>query len=129
MINSEVIVATLEQVAERCEDPQEKVYARLFEFNPGFEELFALDRSGAVRGTMLQACFDCIIGVAEQQETGRNIIRAARLHHDGYGVPDKVLPTIFLAMRDVFRDIMAGAWTPQIDDEWNRLLTELEGIR
>lgn len=48
-MNADIIMATLEQVADHG-DPQERVYARLFEINPEFEQLFALDKGGIVRG-------------------------------------------------------------------------------
>ena len=59
----------------------------------------------------------------------RNLIEAARLHHDGYGVCEDQLDAMFIAMRDVFRDILGDDWTPAKEAEWNALLTLLSRIR
>lgn len=74
---------------------------------------------------MLQTSLDCIVGVAEQQETARNVIHAARLHHDGYGVPDSKVDNMFVAIRDTFRDILDERWTPEMEAAWAALLIEL----
>jgi hypothetical protein len=125
LIDAALILATLEQVAERFGDPADRVYARLFELQPDFERLFVLDRDGGVRASMFQTCIDCVIGMAEQRDTARSVIEAARLHHPGYGVPGDELDVMFIAMRDVVRDIMGGNWTPAMEAEWTALLAAL----
>ena len=125
LIDAVPILTTLTQVAERHGDPTVKVYARLFELHPEFERLFALDRDGGVRASMLQTCIECIIGTAEQKDTARYVIEAARLHHAGYGVPEEQLDLMFVAMRDVFRGIIGADWTPAMETEWTALLAAL----
>jgi hypothetical protein len=130
MINAAIITSTLETVSERCGDPQERIFARLYELDAKFEPLFVMDTDGGVRGSMLQTSLNCIIGVAEgQSETPRLLIEAARMIHDGYGLTEDEVDLMFVAMRDVFREIMAGDWTGQVDAEWTKLLAELATIR
>ncbi len=130
MINSAIITNTLEQVAERCGDPKEAVFKRLYELDPKFEPLFVMDTDGGVRGSMLETSLNCMIGVAQgESETPRLLIEAARMIHDGYGLTEDEVDLMFVAMRDVFRDVMAGDWTPETDAEWTKLLAELATIR
>jgi hemoglobin-like flavoprotein len=125
LINTTLILATLEQVAERHGDPAAKVYDRLFQLHPEFERLFALDRDGGVRASMMETCIECVIGIAEQTETARYVIEAARLHHAGYGVPDDRLDAMFVAMRDVFRNVLGSGWTTEMDAAWTALLATI----
>lgn len=127
-INAETIVWSLERAAQLAGDPFQPVYARLFQTRPEFEPLFVLDRSGLVKGTMLQASLECIIGVAQNDEVSRQRIVAARLHHNGYGVPDSQFEDMFVVMRDVFKEILADEWTDDINAEWQKLLGMIERI-
>lgn len=127
-INAETIVRSLERVAQLTGDPYQPVYARLFLTRPEFEPLFILDRSGLVRGTMLQTSIECLIGVAQDDEVSRQRIVAARLHHNGYGVPDSQFEEMFVVMRDVFKEILADEWSDETDAEWQKLLGLIESI-
>lgn len=130
MIDSAIITSTLETVAERCGDPKERVFRRLYELDPKFEPLFLMDTDGGVRGSMLETSLNCMIGVAQgESQTPRLLIEAARMIHDGYGLTEDEVDLMFVAMRDVFRDVMAGDWTPETDAEWAKLLAELATIR
>jgi len=129
MIDTASIIATLETVAERHGDPAEKVYSRLFQLHPQLERLFVLDRDGGVRASMMHTSLECLIGVAERSLAARNVISAARLHHDGYGVPEGQFDAMFIAMRDTFRDMLGEEWTPATDAAWSGLLAEIAAIR
>lgn len=128
MIDVNVILATLDQVAERHGDPKDRVYDRLFELHPECERLFAPDRDGGVRGSMLQTSVECMIGIAEQQDLARYLIEAAGLHHGEFGVREDQLDAMFEAMRDVFREILGVDWTSAMEAEWSALLIVLSRI-
>ena len=129
MINAAIIKSTLETVSERCGDPSAAIFARLYAMDAKFEPLFVMDTDGGVRGSMLETSLNCMIGVAEgQSETPRLLIEAARMIHDGYGLTPAEVDLMFVAMRDVFREIMADDWTGQVDAEWAALLDELAAI-
>ena len=129
MINAAIITSTLETVAARCGDPSAAIFARLYAMDPKFEPLFVMDTDGGVRGSMLQTSLNCMIGVAEgESETPRLLIEAARMIHDGYGLTPAEVDLMFVAMRDVFREIMADDWTADVDAEWTALLDELATI-
>jgi hypothetical protein len=129
MINAAIITSTLETVAQRCGDPSAAIFARLYELDAKFEPLFVMDTDGGVRGSMLETSLNCMIGVAEgRSETPRLLIEAARMIHDGYGLTPAEVDLMFVAMRDVFREIMAYDWTGPVDAAWTALLDELATI-
>lgn len=124
----QAILRTLEQVAERHGDPAAAIYARLFQAHPELERLFHMDRDGGVRGSMVQQGFECIIDYVGERLVAPQIISAARIHHDGYGVPAERFDDFFVAMRDAFRDLLGAGWTLEIDDAWTKLLAEFAAI-
>ena len=129
MPNAEVILSTLQAVADRHGDPLAAIYARLFSVHPELEALFHMDRDGGVRASMMQQGFECILDYVGPRLTAPQIIAAARQHHDGYGVPAERFDDLFGAMRDAFREILADSWTPDMETEWAALLRELAAIR
>jgi hemoglobin-like flavoprotein len=128
MADADVILATLEVVAERHGDPTALIYRRLFADHPEFEALFYMDRDGGVRASMVQQGLECMIDYVGPRLTAPQIISAARQHHAGYGVPDGRLDEFFVAMRDAFREIMGADWTSRMDAEWRRLLEAFAAI-
>jgi hypothetical protein len=129
MANADVILATLEAVAERRGDPAPDVYARLFVACPDLERLFVMDTDGGVRGSMMQQGLECILDYVGERRIAPQIISAERARHEGYGVPDTRFDAFFVAMRDTFREIMGAGWTPAMEREWAGLLAEFAAIR
>ena len=130
MIDADLIETTLERVAEIHGDPRARIYEHLFALYPAYEDLFVMDKDGGVRGAMLQSSFDCLLGVARNDtQTPRFLLEAARINHDGFGIQEHELDRLFVAMRDVFRDILAGEWTAAMENEWSKLLTALSNIQ
>ena len=124
----DLIIGSLERVAEIAGDPNAQVYARLFREHPEFEELFCMDKDGGVQANMLTTSLNCVIGVAEGNRTPKLLLEAARVHHDGYGLGHKDIDVMFEVMRDEFREILADEWTEQIETAWTSLLAELSEI-
>ena len=123
-----LIEDTLQRLADTVGDPQALVYARLFALRPDFEPMFELDSDGGVRASMLETCFDCILGQAAGSPSPRLHLEAARIQHDGYGLTAADLDLIFVAIRDVCRDTLGGNWTDKRDAAWSSLLDELSGL-
>ena len=128
MPDAEVILGTLEAVADRHGDPTKAIYARLFLAHPELEALFHMDRDGGVRASMVQQAIECILDYVGPRLTSVHIIAAARQHHDGYGVPAQRFDDFFVAMRDVFRDRLGADWTPAMEQEWAALLRAFAAI-
>ena len=129
MPNAELILSTLQAVADRHGDPSAAIYARLFSAHPELEALFHMDRDGGVRASMVQQGFECILDYVGSRLTSPQIIAAARIHHEGYGVPAERFDDFFTAMRNAFRDLLAEDWTPDMETEWTGLLREFAAIR
>ena len=127
-MSADLILDTLERASEKCADPAPLVYRRLFELRPDFEKLFVMDTDGGVRGSMLETCFNAILGVLENSPTQRVIISSSRFAHDGYGVSEADFPVMFAAIRDAFRDLIGPDWTPETDTAWTALLADIAAI-
>lgn len=128
MPRAEIIHATFERASEACADPAPLIYARLFELRPDFKPLFDMDTDGGVRGSMLETCFEAILGLVEGSGSQRVIISAARFSHGGYGVEGTEFDVMFASIRDVFRDLLLPDWTPEEEAAWADLLSEIAVI-
>jgi hemoglobin-like flavoprotein len=122
---AEVIFDTFEKVSDRVGDPKARIYTRLFAAHPEFEELFVLDVDGGVRGSMLESCYNCITGAAEQSSLPHFHLEAARMIHDGYGIDESQIDAMFDAIRDTFREVLAGDWTLAMETVWAATLADL----
>ena len=127
-MTADLIFDTLERASEKCADPAPLVYRRLFELRPEFEALFVMDTDGGVRGSMLETCFNAILGIVEGSSTQRVIISSSRFSHGGYGVGEADFELMFRAIRDTFRDLLGGEWTPAMEAAWTGLLAEISTI-
>jgi hemoglobin-like flavoprotein len=129
MLQTEIILDTLERAGEACADPAPLVYARLFQLRPAFENLFVMDTDGGVRGSMLETCFTAILGLLENSPTQRVIISSSRFAHGGYGVSESDFELMFIAIRDTFRELIGDAWTPAMETAWAGLLAEITSVQ
>ncbi len=129
MSDAAIIISTLQDVSDRHGDPTSLIYRHLFARHLELEALFHMDRDGGVRASMVQQGFECILDYVGPRLTAPQIISAARMHHEGYGVPDGRFDEFFIAMRDAFREILGKDWTPVMEAEWSELLKEFAAIR
>ncbi|MBI1339894.1 globin [bacterium] len=124
MPDREVITRVLERLADEVGDPTELVFARLFATRPDYEALFVLDTDGGVRGSMIETCVTCILDHISGGVLARNVIAAERSHHPGYGVPEDRFDDLFIAIRDVSRDVLGDRWGHTEEEAWARLLSD-----
>ncbi|MEQ9316287.1 MAG: globin [Henriciella sp.] len=127
-MDGNLIIETLERVAELHGDPADLVYAELFKVHPAYEELFLMDEGGGVRGTMLATSLDCVVGLAEGSNIPLLLMEAAQLQHDAYGLKGEELAAMFVAMRDAFRIVLAAEWSGHHETAWQAALQKLEEI-
>ncbi|MFN3913249.1 globin [Hyphomonas sp.] len=127
-MSADLILESLERAGEACADPAPLVYRRLFELRPEFEALFVMDTDGGVRGSMLETCFNALLGVLEDSPSQRVIISSSRFSHGGYGLAGADLDLMFTAIRDTFRDLLGPGWTPETETAWAGLLAEIAAI-
>ncbi len=124
----ETIEAILQHVADRHGDPTGLIYAHLFAAHPDLEKLFAMDRDGGVRASMVQTSLECILDFIGSDLTATNVIAATRMHHEGYGVPDGRFDAFWTAMTAAFREVLADDWTSEMDRQWSVLIAAFAAI-
>lgn len=110
--------ASLEAVAERCEDVVPPVYAALFERFPDFEKLFVLDIDHGARGHMLNEALTMAEGLLQNDPVAVSFVSAERMNHEGYGIDDDVFEGFFTVMRDVFQSLAGDSWSIDMTAAW-----------
>ena len=124
---ADLIVRSLDLVAERVGDPTPLVYRRLFAENPEMEALFVNDIGGLVRGQMFQTTLEMILDYIGDNLYAANLLQIERINHDGKGVPPEVFDLFFGTVKETFRDALGTDWTDPMDRAWRELLTGLAG--
>lgn len=123
---AEAVEASLDAVAELGEDPTERVYARLFADNPDMAPLFWRDTNGAIKGEMLSRVFAAILDFVGERHYASHMIGAEMITHEGYDVPREVFATFFRVVGDTLREMLGGAWTPQMETGWRNMLADID---
>lgn len=126
MDRHKIFAWSLERVAERHGDPTPVVYASLFAQRPEFERLFAMDRTGAVRGNMLSIAFDALLDISGPNRWGLNLIMAERVNHEGVNVPSTEFLVFINVVRDTVRDLLGEEWTPPVAAAWAHVLANID---
>lgn len=97
-------------------DPSARIFTLLFSQYPEFESYFVLDRSGAVRGSMLQQSFEIILDYVDGGCSYSLHLVGARYNHDTY----EVAPEEFLSFFSII-----GLWlATDFPREWERARDE-----
>ena len=109
---ADLVIGSLEQVAEIVDDPAPAVFELLFARNPEFEPMFVLDPSGAIRRNMLQLAVEALMDYVEGRTTSMGMVRSERMNHGHIGVPGAQFDTFYAVMRDAFQT--EDAWTEAI---------------
>ena len=118
MTHLTAFTASLEAVAERCEDVVPPVYAALFERYPEFEKLFVLDVDRGARGHMLNEALGMAEGLLQNDPVAVSFISAERMNHEGYGIGDDVFEGFYAVMADVFQSLAGDAWSREMSQAW-----------
>ncbi len=127
-MSGDLILETLERAGEACADPAPLVYQRLFALRPEFEALFVMDSDGGVRGSMLEICFNALLGLEDEAPVQRVIISSSRFSHTAYGLAESDLDLMFGAIRDTVRELNGAHWTPEAAAAWDARLAEIAAI-
>lgn len=119
-------LASLETVAERCEDVVPPVYAALFARFPEVEKDFVLDIDFGARGHMLNEALSQAEGLLTGDAVAQNFLNAERLNHIGYGIDEAMFTAFFEIMHQVFAEIAADAWTSDMTAAWSEVIARVE---
>ncbi len=123
-----LVMESLEKVAERVGDPTPLVYARLFARNPEMKDLFVRDTNNLVKGEMLAQVIECLVDFTGDRRYAANMIPSELRNHENLGVPPAVFATFFGTVMETFREVLGEDWTPEMDQAWRRLLAGLEDL-
>ena len=121
-MDTEIISASLELVADRVGDPVPLVFQRLFAENPAIEALFIRDTAGQVRGEMMAVTMEALMDCAGGDAYAVSLVEIERVNHVGLGVEPEVFDTFFRIVMTVFKDILGEDWTAEMDAAWHRVL-------
>lgn len=120
------IEASLELLAELCDDPTPIVYRRLFAMHPHMEPYFWRDTNGAIKGEMLSRTFSAILDFVGDRRYAGHMIGTEMVTHEGYDVPREVFASFFGVVRDATQQILGAAWTPDMAGAWEDMLAEIQ---
>jgi hemoglobin-like flavoprotein len=116
------------QLRTCCEDLTPSVYRRLFDAHPEAEAMFRTEGSDLVKGSMLALTIDAILDFAGNRTGPFRMIECEVVSHDAYGTPRQLFGEFFGIIADTLREILGADWSVEMDEAWQQLLTEIEGI-
>jgi hemoglobin-like flavoprotein len=123
-----LIQHSFELAAERCEDLTPAVYRRLFREHPEAEAMFRRESGDLVKGSMLALAIDAILDFAGDRNAHFRMIECEVQSHDAYGTPRKLFSEFFGVIASTVRDILGSDWSPEIDQAWRTLLSEIDRL-
>jgi hemoglobin-like flavoprotein len=119
---------SFELAAARCEDLTPLDYRRLFREHPEAEAMFRSQASELVKGSMLALTIDAILDFAGDRTGHFRMIQCEVQSHDAYGTPRKLFGEFFDVIADTVREMLGADWSPEIEEAWRKLPTEIEGL-
>ena len=123
---ADAVLASLELLAARADNPTERVYERLFALHPVYRARFAREGDAAVKGAMLARTITAMLDFLGDPDAGGYELATEMVTHEGYDIPREVFTGFFDVVRDVARDTLAGAWTPEFEAGWADLVAAIE---
>src|SRR5215212_1188604 len=123
-----LIQHSFEMAAERCQDLTPSVYRRLFREHPEAEAMFRREGGDLVKGSMLAMAIDAMMDFAGRRSGSFRMIECELQSHDAYGTPQELFGKFFSAIAYTMREILGTDWSPEIDEAWRKLLSELDRL-
>ena len=125
---NDMIIESLESVAESAGDITHDVYDKYFERCPGSAALMS-HIDDIVRGRMLQEVMRLMMLPDFNQEQ-QYLDFEVNNHRSAYSVEPHMYGNLLSALRDTVRDHLVGQWSDAVDAAWNdrirTLLAEIE---
>ena len=119
---------SFELAAERCADLAPLVYPRLHRAHPKTQSMFRREGSELVKDSMLALTIEAILDFAGERSGKFRMIECELGSHDAYGTPRQLFVAFFGVIAETLREVLGADWSPQIDDAWQKLLREIEGV-
>jgi hemoglobin-like flavoprotein len=125
---TKLIQHSFELAAERCQDLTPPVYRRLFREHPEAEAMFRREGGDLVKGSMLAMAIDAMMDFAGDRSGSFRMIECEVQSHDAYGTPRELFANFFGVIADTMQEILGTEWSPEIDEAWRTLLSELHSL-
>jgi hypothetical protein len=90
--------------------------------------MFRSEGSDPVKGSMLALTIDAILDFAGERTGHFRLIECEVSSHDAYGTPRELFIAFFGVIAETLREILAADSSPEIEDAWRKLLTEIGGV-
>jgi len=132
LTHKQLVLDTLEHVAERHGDPTQEVYERLFAAHPETLDMFILDTDFGVRRNMMQNTLEIIVDycAAGAGETGFAMrLEGNRLNHLGYGVEADMFLKFFALLAETMQTLAKQIWTQDHTHAWQQMLADFEATQ
>ena len=125
---SVLISETLELYAERCGDPYDAAFAKLYAANADYEGLFFLDTDEGLRRNMMQTTLEIIATYCDNPRSAENLVIGTRLVHLTYEIGDD-FDLFFTIIRDVMADGLGDRFSPAHAAAWDTMLKDFGSAR
>ena len=125
---SALIGETLTLYAERCGDPYDAAFAKLYAANADYEALFFLDTDEGLRRNMMQTTIEIIATYCDDAYAAENLVVGTRLVHLTYEISDD-FDLFFAITRDVIAEGLGHAFTKAHAAAWDTMLKDFEKAR
>jgi hemoglobin-like flavoprotein len=126
--SSNPVERSFELAAGRCEDLTPLVYQRLFQQHPEARTMFRSQGSESVKGSMLALTVDAMLDLAGDRSGRFRMIACEVSSHDAYGTPRELFGEFFGVIAATVREILGADWSPEMDEAWQQLLAEIDGV-
>ena len=120
--------ASLERLSELGIDPQEAVYAKLFDRHPTLEAHFWRDADGSIRGEMLSRTVIALLDFIGPRRYAQYMIGAEMVTHEGYDIPREIFTEFFGVLRDAVRELLDQDWTAANERDWEAMLADIRNF-
>ena len=90
--------------------------------------MFRREGSELVKDSMLALTIEAILDFAGERSGKFRMIECELASHDAYGTPRQLFVAFFGVIAETLREVLGADWSPQIDDAWQKLLREIEGV-
>jgi hypothetical protein len=77
---------------------------------------------------MLALTIDAMLDHAGDRTGSFRMISCEVQSHDAYGTPRELFGKFFGVIADTVRELLGTEWSPEIEDAWQCLLTEIDAV-
>ncbi len=118
MNDLELINASLENAAERCDDMTPLFFDAFFAMRPEAPPLFS--QNVVAKGRMLIEILNLVVEQAEGAGYVEHTVKTSASDHSFWGVTLDMYNDVFRALLDTLRKLIGDAWTAETEAAWQR---------